>query len=133
MKITRIVAAIGVALALLFPLGAMAQQAGISACAGGTLAVTGSSANVQLSTCGPVVIVYNTTSQEAFYAYGTPSSTAATAQTSSTSAPIAGTYSLPGNSFVTLNISNLSSGVFFAAITATSTTTLRIVQGYAQP
>jgi hypothetical protein len=128
----KLVAAIGFAFALLFPAGAMAQQAGISACAGGTLAVTSSSANVQLSTCGPVVIVYNITSQEAFYAFGATSSAAATAQTTSTAAPIAGTYSLPGNSFVTLNISN-ETAAYLAAITASNTTTLRIVQGYAQP
>lgn len=133
MKTNRIVAAFCVAFSLLFSMGAMAQQAGISVCAGGTLAVTGSSANVQLSTCGPVIIIYNITSQEAFYAYGTTSTTAATAQTSSTATPIAGTYSLPGNSFITLNIGNLAAGVYLAAITATSTTTLRIVQGYALP
>lgn len=132
MKNTRFVAALCTAIALLLPVGAIAQQAGISACAGGTLAASSSSSNVLLSTCGPSVIVYNTTSQEAFYATGASSATAATAQSSSTAAPTAGSYSLPGNSFVTLNISNLTTA-YFAAITASSTTTLRIVQGYAQP
>lgn len=133
MKINRIVAAIGVALLWsMLPHLAMAQQAGIAVCAGGTLAVTGSSANVQLSTCGPVVIVYNISSQEAFYAVGSTSSIAATSQSSSTTAPAANTNSIPGNSFVTLNVSNLAAS-WLAAITATSTTTLRIVQGYAQP
>jgi len=114
-------------------LPAKADQAGLSPCAGGTLAVTGTTANVKLSTCGPVVIVYNTTSQEAFYAVGAASNTAATAQTSSTAAPIANTYSIPGNDFITLNVDNVGAGVYLAAITATSTTTLRIVQGYALP
>lgn len=120
--------------ALMFPVGALADQAGISTCAGGTLAVTGSSSNVQLATCGPVVIVYNITSQEAFYNYGSASNTAATSQITSTTAPTNGNgaFSLPGNSFVTLNIGNLTTA-YFAAITPTSTTTLRIVQGYAQP
>lgn len=120
---------------LLFsPLGAYAQQAGISACAGGTLAVTGTSGNVLLATCGPVVIVYNITSQEAFYNTGATSATAATAQSTSTTAPVNGNgaNSIPGNSFVTLNIGNLAN-TWLAAITASSTTTLRIVQGYAQP
>jgi hypothetical protein len=133
MKTNRIWAALSLAFALLCSGAAMAQQAGISSCAGGTLAVTSSSANVLLSTCGPVVIVYNISSQEAFYAFGTASTTVATAQTTSTAAPIAGTYSLPGNNFVTLNISNLGTAAYLAAITATSTATLRIVQGYALP
>lgn len=132
MKITRFLAALGVAFTLLFSIDAQAQQAGISSCAGGTLAVTNSSANVLLSTCGPVVIIYNITSQEAFYAFGAASTTAATAQSGSTAAPVAGSYSLPGNSFVTLNISNLTAA-YLAAITGSSTTTLRIVQGYALP
>ena len=131
MKTTRLRAALCAALFVLLPLSARAQQAGISPCAGGTLAVTTSSSNVQLSACGPVVIVYNITSQEAFYALGAASSTAATAQTSSTSAPAANTYSIPGNDFVTLNANNQTP--YLAAITATSTTTLRIVQGYALP
>jgi len=106
--------------------------AGISPCAGGTLAVTSTSSNVQLSNCGPVVIVYNITSQEAFYALGNTSSTTATAQSSSTAAPIAGTYSIPGGLYVVLNVNN-QTAPFLAAITSTSTTTLRIVQGYANP
>lgn len=134
MKINRIVAAIGVALALLFSAPASAQLAGISACAGGTLAVTNASANVLLASCGPVVIVYNITSQEAFYNIGTSSAVTASSQSTSTTAPTNanGSNSIPGNSFVTLNISNLATA-YLAAITASSTTTLRIVQGYAQP
>lgn len=111
-----------------------AQQAGISACAGGTLAVSSSSSNVLLASCGPVVIIYNISSQEAFYAVGLTSALAATAQTTSTTAPTNnnGANSIPGNSFVTLNVGNLTTA-YLAAITATSTTTLRIVQGYALP
>lgn len=134
MRHNRIYAALCAAALLLWPLGAKAQLAGISPCAGGTLAVTGTSANVLLANCGPVVIVYNITSQEAFYNTGATSSTVATSQTTSTTAPtnLNGANSIPGNSFVTLNISNLATA-YLAAITASSTTTLRIVQGYAQP
>ena len=46
----------------------------------------------------------------------------------STAATTAG-YSLPGNTFVVLNVNTV--GGYLAAITATSTTTIRIVQGYA--
>jgi hypothetical protein len=130
MKIPRILAAL--AIALLFGMStANAQIAGLTPCAGGTLAVTGTSANVLLSTCGPVVILYNITSQEAFYTTGATSGAAATAQTSSTAAPAANTYSVPGNTYAVVDLTGPTS--YLAAITATSTTTLRIVQGYAKP
>ena len=113
------------ALALLcassLPLHAQAGLAGISPCAAETLSVSGTSSNVQLSTCGPVVILYNITSQEAFYNYGAASTTAATTSN----------YSLPGNTFVVLNINTI--GGYLAAITGSSTTTIRVVQGYANP
>jgi hypothetical protein len=128
---------IALALALLVgsPAQAQSAQAGIATCAGGTLAVSGTSSNVQLSNCGPVVILYNIGSQEAFYTFGATSSAAATAQSSSTSAPVANTYSLPGDQYIILNLP-LGFGTtagYLAAITATSTTTIRIVQGYAAP
>lgn len=128
----RIAATLLTSAALCSVAHAQVGVAGISPCAGGTLAVTGSSSNVQLSNCGPVVIIYNTTSQEAFYALGDTSSTTATAQSSSTAAPVAGTYSIPGGLYVVLNVNNQTSP-YLAAITATSVTTLRIVQGYANP
>jgi hypothetical protein len=106
-----------------------AGLAGLSPCAGGTLAASNVSSNVQLSACGPVVILYNTSSQEVFYAIGPTSAIAATAQSSSTSAPSANNYSLPGNTYVVLNVNTQSA--YLAAITASSTATLRIVQGYA--
>lgn len=104
----------------LFSADSEATTAGISPCANSTISVTVASSNVHLSTCGSVVLLWNTTSQEAFYAYGSASNTAAT--TSS--------YSLPGNSFVVLNLG--VSGLYLAAITASSTTTLRITQGQAE-
>jgi hypothetical protein len=58
-----------------------------------------------------------------FYVTGTASSTAATTSN----------YSLPGNSFIVINVGNGSAvAPYLAAITATSTTTLRITQGYAE-
>ena len=133
----RFIAGITLALAFCWPCLASAQSlAGLGPCAGGTLAVTGTSSNVQLSNCGPVVILYNISSQEAFYDVGTSSSLSiASAPSTSTSAPsTSAPYSLPGNSFVTLNLGGMGdAGFYLAGITATSTATIRIVQGYALP
>ena len=112
---------------------AQSAQAGLSPCGGGTLAVTRSSSNVQLSACGPVVIIYNISSTEAFYGFGATNAAAATAQSGSSATPIANSYSIPGNTYVVLNLpvgSGASAG-YLAAITGASTTTLRVVQGYA--
>jgi hypothetical protein len=92
-------------------------QQGITPCAAFSVSVSGTSANQQLSACGGVVILMNVSTQELFYTYGATSATTATTSN----------FSLPGNSFITLNL-----GVnrqYVAAITATSTTTLRITQG----
>ena len=116
------------------PISAFAQsaQAGMSPCAGGTLAATSSSSNVQLSACGPVVIIYNISSQEAFYGFGSTSSATATSQSTSTTAPVANEYSIPGNTYVVVQVPNTGAAAWYvAAVTATSTATLRIVQGYA--
>ena len=88
----------------------------------GSLSVSGTSSNELLSTCGPSVIIYNITSQEAFYELGSNSSTTAT-----TSSP-----SIPGNTFVILSVPfGQGTVAYLAAITASSTTTLRVVQGSA--
>lgn len=100
-----------------FSSAAWAQQ-GITPCTpAATLNVTTSSSNVQLSACGGTVLLWNVGAQEAFYAYGSTSATAAT--TSS--------FSLPGTSFVVLSLGNARP--YLAAITSTSSTTLRITQG----
>ena len=96
---------------------AKAVLAGISVCSANSISVSNSSSAITLSNCGPVVIIYNITSQEAFY------NTGATATTSN--------YSIPGNSYVVLQVSQAAPGQL-SAITASSTTTLRIVQGIAQ-
>src|ERR1700721_1679223 len=98
---------------------------GIAPCAANSISVSNTSGNTQLSTCGSSLIIMNLTSQEAFYNLGSASSTAAT--TSS--------YSLPGNAFELITVpgrNGVGSGWYFAAITASSTTTIRIIQGTAQ-
>lgn len=96
------------------------QNSGISPCTTdppASLSVTTSSANVQLGTCGPTVVVLNITSQEVFFKLG------------ATSAIIAATTSnsLPGNTFIVLSVP--TSGQWFAAITASGTSTIRFIQG----
>jgi hypothetical protein len=93
------------------------SQAGITPCSSNTISVTGTSSNVKLSACGQTVLLWNVTSQELFYNYGPSSSEAATTSGNS----------LPGNSYVVLNLGYAQP--YLAAITATSTTTLRITQG----
>ena len=114
----KIVTALGVFLCALFlSYSSSDAQQGITPCASFSISVSNTSANQQLSACGGVVILMNITSQELFYNYGSTNATAA----------ITSNFSLPGNSFVTLNLGINSSWI--AAITATSTTTLRITQG----
>lgn len=99
---------------------------GISPCAPFSLSVSGSSSNVQLSQCGPSVILMNISTQEAFFNLGSASSTTAT--TSS--------YSLPGGAYIVVVVPTPNPGSplgwYLAAITATSTTTIRVIQGNAQ-
>ena len=114
----RIIAALGILISLAG--GANAQYAGLTPCIPKSLAVTSSTANVQLGTCGPTIILYNISSQEAYYNYG--STSAVTATTSS--------YYIPGGGFIVLN---LPAGSWLAGITPTSTTTFKVVQGAAKP
>lgn len=116
-------------LAIWLALSAMAeaQQArGISPCVQSgsvptTLAVTVTSANVQASTCGPTLIIMNITSQEAFINIGSASNTAATTSG----------WSVPGNSYVVIQVpTGGTAGWYLAAITGSSTTTLRLIQGW---
>src|SRR5262245_55771 len=96
---------------------------GFSTCTGNppaALSVSNVSSNVKLSTCGPSVLLLNIGTTEAFWATGSASTTAAT--TSSNSIP-AGSYQL---------LIVPTDGWYLAAITSSSTTTLRILQGYAQ-
>lgn len=93
---------------------------GITPCTpSATLAVTAASSNVQLSACSGVVLLWNVGATEAFYKYGTASTTAATTGTDS--------WSIPATSFVVLNLG--TNRPYLAAITAAGTTTLRITQG----
>jgi hypothetical protein len=121
-QLTKYIAALILGVALLFPApqSKAGPYAGIGLCAASSLAVSGASNNVLLSTCGPTVILFNVTSQEAFFTTGTTSATAAT--TSS--------YSIPGNAYIVISISLTTT--YLAAITSTSTTTIRILQGWAE-
>lgn len=116
---TKAISSIFLVLFLCFP--AFAQQnSGISPCTTdppASLSVGVTSTNVQLSTCGPTVIVLNITSQEVFFKLG--NTNAVTAATTSNS--------LPGNTFIVLSVP--TNGQWFAAITASSTSTLRFIQG----
>lgn len=97
------------------------SQAGLTPCGSAiTLSVTNTTSNAQLSNCGGVVLVWNVGTVEAFYTFGTASTTAAT--TSS--------WSIPSTSFVVLNLP--TNRPYLAAITASSTTTIRITQGNAR-
>lgn len=103
-------------LAAVFTTPVSAQQ-GITPCASGTLAVSNTSANVALNKCGETALLWNVGTQEAFYKLVTTN--AGTAATTDNS--------LPGNSFVVINVG--SAPLFLAAITSTSTTNIRITQG----
>lgn len=97
---------------------AQATQAGITPCGTPvTLSVTTSSSNAQLSTCNGTVVVWNVGSNEAFFTTGTTSGTVATTSN----------YSLPAGTSIVLNFG--TSGRYLAAITASSTTTIRAWSG----
>jgi hypothetical protein len=98
------------------------QAAGLTPCSiGVSISVSNVSSNSQLSTCGQVAVVWNTGSTTAFFNWGTASNTAAT---------VSG-WVLPAGTAITLNTGR--AGLYLAAITAASTTTLQIVQGNGTP
>lgn len=117
MFVVRLAAALAV---VLFSSPAWSQTRGIAPCGTGTKTISAStsSSNVLVHTCANVAILYNITSQEAFYAVGT-----ANTQTAATT-----DFSLPGNTYVVLSVPR---GGYVAAITASSTTTIRVVPGVA--
>jgi hypothetical protein len=97
-----------------------AQNVGMNGCNAASLSVSNTSTNVQLSKCGPAALVLNVGSTEAFYVLGATSATAATTSN----------FSIPGNSYQLVSVGE--NGQWFAAVTASSTTTLRITQGTVQ-
>ena len=103
--------------------GASAQYAGLTPCGQASRTLTTSTANVVLPNCGPTVILYNITSQEAYYNIG--SSSTITATTSS--------YYIPGGGFVVLQQPGNSATWYLAGITPTSTSTFKAVVGAAKP
>ncbi len=122
--LVRMIMFLGLGL-MLFASPAQAQNssAGMTPCGNGlSLSVTGTTSNVLLSACGTTAVIWNTGSVEAFFNWGTASNTAAVAATS---------WSLPPGSSVTLSTGRAP--LYLAAITSSSTTTLRIVQGQGAP
>jgi len=112
-------------LAILFALcgGANAQYAGLTPCGQASRTLTTSTANVVLPSCGPVVILYNITSQEAYYNIG--SSSSITATTSS--------YYIPGGGFIVLQQPGIGTTWYLAGITPATTSTFKAVVGTAKP
>lgn len=107
---------IGLLVLGLFAAPVSAQQ-GITPCAAFTLSVSNVSSNQQLSACGETVLLWNVGAQEVFYTWGAASTTAATASN----------WSIPGTSFVVVNLGR--GRPYLASITAASTSTLRVTQG----
>lgn len=95
-----------------------AAQQGITPCAASTISASATSSNVQLSACGNTVLIWNVGTVEAFYSFGPTSS-----QTATTS-----NYSLPAGGYVVLRLSGQGQP-YLAAVTSSSTTTIRITQG----
>ena len=113
-------------LCLLFVGAAQAQEIhGFTPCVSSagaqTISASNSSSGVVLSACGPSVMLFNVGSQEAFYRLSSNNSAATTSD-----------YSIPGNSYILLTVPNLGATYYLNAITASSTTTLRVSQGNAQ-
>lgn len=110
--------------AILCALGAaeaQAQTAGILPCNAASLSVSNTSSNVQLSKCAPSALLMNIGTAEAFYTFGATSA-GAVATTAN--------FSIPANSWQWVTVG--TNGEWIAAITASSTTTLRIIQGVGQ-
>lgn len=108
----------------LSPQAAFAQNtsAGLTPCGAGiALSVTAASSNSQLSSCGSTVVVWNTGSNTAYLNWGTASGTTATTSG----------WPLPAGTAITLNSGR--AGLYLAAITASSTTTLAVFQGNGAP
>lgn len=98
------------------------SSAGITPCGPGiTLSVTTSSSNAQLNACGGTAIIWNLGSNEAFINLGSNNSTTATTSN----------WSIPSGAGVTINTGKAP--LYIAAITGSSTATLRIVQGNGGP
>jgi hypothetical protein len=106
----------GVVLGSLPPAEAQTFQ-GIRVCSSNnTLSASAVSSSVQLSSCASTTIVWNTGTAEAFLALGNSTVTATTAG-----------ISLPAGTYLVLNAGQAAP--YLAAITASGTSALRIIQG----
>lgn len=118
---------VGLLAVRVIPANAQQVPKGFAPCNAHTISASGSSSSVQLSNCGPTIILMNLTSQEAFWTYGQNSATATTAGSGLAS------LSLPGGAYLMATIPDqTAAGWYIAAITATSTTTVRILEGRSQ-
>lgn len=116
----RIILACGAFLSTVIAAGAQTSVAPFTVCSSQSISVTNASSSINLTCGGPSLKVLNVSTVEAFVAFG---ATSATATTSKDSIPPNGCvlYSVPQSASV------------MAAITAASTTTLRVSQGYGIP
>jgi len=126
----KIAAVLAFLAALATPAWAQNVQ-GFTPCAATTFSVTNSTANTQLSGCGPSVILMNGTTTEVFFSLGTTNAVTATASAGTTGANTS--FSLPANSQLVLALSILpgNPGPFIAMIAGTAgPTVIRINQGW---
>ena len=100
---------------------ASAQQAGMAPCNAASLNVTAYSSNVQLTKCAPSALLMNIGTVEAFYSFGATSALAVATTNS---------YSIPASSYQWVVVG--TNAEWIAAVTASSTTTLRITQATQQ-
>ena len=114
---------IGIIWAQASPAFAQTSNAGMTPCGSGiSLSVTNTSSNSVLSACGATAVIWNIGGTEVFLNLGTTSSTTAVAATG---------WSLPPGSSITFNTGKAP--LYLAAITASSTSTIRVVQGNGDP
>ncbi len=109
-------------LLLTVPLNAQVPR-GFAPCTGNAptaLSVTNVTSNTLLSTCGGSLIILNIGTVEAFWDIG--ATVAITATTSS--------KSIPGGTYLMINVPT-GAAYYLAAITSSSTTTIRLIQGIA--
>lgn len=108
---------LGAATILLMLYAVDVKAQGLRPCAAiNTLAPSTASTSVQLSACGPVAVVWNVGTVEAFLVLGNSGVIATTSG-----------ISLPGGSFMQFNVGY--DAPYLAAITSAGSTTLRITQG----
>ena len=92
-------------LALALPAAAQQVPKGFAPCDEHSIAATSPSSNIQLSKCGPSVILMNIGTQEAFFNVGQTAATVAAATN----------YSLPGGAFMLITVPDQSAAGWYVA------------------